>query len=77
MKMNITNTTIFCTTFVAEMKKTVLCIILLLGCNSLRAQVVINELMQSNVDCIMDDLDDFPDSWVELYNTGDKVVDLS
>ena len=48
------------------MKKTVLCIILLLGCNSLRAQVVINELMQSNVDCIMDDLDDFPDSWVEL-----------
>lgn len=77
MKMNITNTTIFCTTFVAEMKKTVLCIILLLGCNSLRAQVVINELMQSNVDCIMDDLDDFPDSWVELYNTGDKAVDLS
>ena len=24
--------------------------------------LVINELMQSNIDCIMDDLNDFPDS---------------
>lgn len=40
------------------------------------AQLVINELMQSNVDCIMDDLNDFPDSWVELYNAGDTIVDL-
>ena len=31
------------------------------------AQLVINELMQSNVECIMDDLNEFPDSWVELY----------
>jgi len=30
--------------------------------------LVINEVMQSNIDCIMDDLNDFPDSWVELYN---------
>ena len=50
---------------------------LLLGWQTVEAQVVINELMQSNVDCIMDDLDDFPDSWVELYNTGDKAIDLS
>ena len=76
MIINITNTR-FCTAFIAEMKRTVFLIILLLGCYSLRAQVVINELMQSNVDCIMDDLDDFPDSWVELYNTGDKAIDLS
>ena len=76
MIINITNTR-FYTAFIAEMKRTVFLIILLLGCYSLRAQVVINELMQSNVDCIMDDLDDFPDSWVELYNTGDKAIDLS
>lgn len=42
-----------------------------------QAQLVINELMQSNIDCIMDDLNDFPDSWVELYNSGDAAVNLS
>lgn len=40
------------------------------------AQLVINELMQSNIDCIMDDLNDFPDSWVELYNSGTSAVNL-
>jgi len=38
--------------------------------------LVINELMQSNVDCIMDDLNDFPDSWVELYNPTDAAINL-
>lgn len=51
--------------------------IALLSCSAPRAQVVINELMQSNVDCIMDDLNDFPDSWVEIYNTGSTAVNLS
>ncbi len=37
---------------------------------------MINELMQSNVDCVMDDLNDFPDSWVELYNAGQSDVVL-
>ncbi len=41
------------------------------------AQLVINELMQSNIDCVMDDLNDFPDSWVELYNSGTGSVNLS
>ena len=41
------------------------------------AQVVINELMQSNIDCVMDDLNEFPDSWVELYNAGTTAVNLS
>lgn len=41
------------------------------------SQIVINEIMQSNIDCIMDDLNDFPDSWVELYNSGSSAVDLS
>ncbi len=43
---------------------------------SSHAQVVINELMQSNIDCIMDDLNEFPDSWVELYNSGTEPVNL-
>lgn len=40
------------------------------------AQLIINEIMQSNIDCIMDDLNEFPDSWVELYNSGAETVDL-
>ncbi len=38
--------------------------------------LIINELMQSNIDCIMDDLNDFPDSWVELYNPTDASINL-
>ena len=57
-------------------KKLTLFIAFLLGIQTIRAQLVINELMQSNIDCIMDDLDEFPDSWVELYNTGSEVVNL-
>ena len=41
------------------------------------AQIVINELMQSNIDCIMDDLNEFPDSWVELYNAGQSSVNIA
>ncbi|MCR4583633.1 MAG: CotH kinase family protein [Prevotella sp.] len=37
---------------------------------------MINELMQSNVECVIDDLNEFPDSWVELYNAGDEAVNL-
>ena len=35
----------------------------------------INEVMQSNVDYLIVDKD-FPDSWVELYNTSNAAVDL-
>ena len=46
-------------------------------CNYVNAQtLLINELMQSNIDCIMDDLNDFPDSWVELYNPTDVAINL-
>ena len=38
--------------------------------------LVINEVMQSNVDCIMDDIKEFPDSWVELYNPTDAAINL-
>ena len=40
-------------------------------------QLVINEIMQSNIDCIMDDIHEFPDSWVELYNAGSNAERLS
>lgn len=41
-----------------------------------KAQVIINEIMQSNIDCVMDNLNEFPDSWVELYNAGSTTVNL-
>ena len=41
------------------------------------AQLVINEIMQSNIDCVMDDINEFPDSWVELYNGGTTAVNLT
>ena len=40
------------------------------GIPAASAHLVINEIMQSNIDCIIDDLNEFPDSWVELYNPG-------
>lgn len=65
-------------------KKSVIGILVLLTTNHLTAtaddqttgKLVINELMQSNIDCIMDDLHEFPDSWVELYNNSDEAIDL-
>ncbi|GHT73094.1 hypothetical protein AGMMS50262_03610 [Bacteroidia bacterium] len=52
---------------------------LLLGIFSafpLSAKIWINELMQSNIDLVRDDLQEFPDSWVELYNDSDQAVDI-
>lgn len=40
------------------------------------AQVVINELMQSNIDLVMDDQNEFPDSWVEIYNGSGQAIQL-
>ena len=50
--------------------------LLLLASGSARAQLVINEIMQSNVDCLMQD-NQYPDSWVELYNAGSATEKLS
>ncbi|MCH5308216.1 MAG: CotH kinase family protein [Prevotella sp.] len=50
--------------------------IMMLVVQTISPQIVINELMQSNIDCIMDDLNEFPDSWVELRNTGSIAVSL-
>lgn len=39
-------------------------------------EIRINEIMQSNVHGLMVE-SDFPDSWIELYNPGNKQADLS
>ena len=39
------------------------------------ASLCINEIMQSNIDCLMIE-HDFPDSWVELYNPTDDDIAL-
>ena len=48
-------------------------------CTTLKAQaqLIINELMQSNIDCIMDDINEFPDSWVEIYNSSSAAINLN
>jgi len=43
---------------------------------SLSAKVWINELMQSNINVVTDDLHEFPDSWIELYNDADQAVNI-
>lgn len=43
----------------------------------MHAQLIINEIMQSNIDCTMDDINEFPDSWVELYNPTTKAIMLN
>ena len=63
------------------MKQNLLLLFALCGISYAHAQdnnkgLVINEIMQSNVETIMDDIHEFPDSWVELYNAGDAAVNL-
>ncbi len=41
-----------------------------------KCQLCFNEVMQSNVDCVLDDLNEFPDSWVELYNSNNDTIKL-
>ena len=58
------------------MRQLLLLLTAFLGENLSAQTLQINELMQSNIDCIMDDLNDFPDSWVELYNPSVTAVNL-
>ena len=67
-----------------QLRNSFLCILVLLTTTFLTtnadaqttSKLVINELMQSNIDCIMDDLHEFPDSGVELYNNSDESINL-
>ncbi len=46
--------------------------------HSVHAQsLLINEVMHSNIDGIMDDLNEFPDSWVEIYNADSIEIDIT
>ena len=40
------------------------------------AKIWINELMQSNIDVVRDDLQEFPDSWIELFNDSDQTINI-
>ncbi len=46
-----------------------------LGSNE-SGHLVINEIMQSNIDQLMEE-HDFPDSWVELYNPSGSAINIS
>lgn len=60
-----------------KMKRIYFILTILATALSTQAQnLVINELMQSNIECIMDDMKEFPDSWVELYNPTDAAINL-
>ncbi len=48
----------------------------LTDCYSLRAQVVVNEVMSSNTRTIRDEDGETPD-WIELFNAGPEAVDLT
>ena len=64
------------TTILNNMKQLFL-LLTTLCCGSMNAQtLVINEIMQSNIECTMDDIKEFPDSWVELYNPTDAAINL-
>lgn len=56
--------------------KRLLLILSVLTSLQVHAQLIINELMQSNIDCLLDGTNNFPDSWVELYNPTDQSIDL-
>lgn len=59
------------------MKSTILALALAATASASHAQssIVINEVMQSNIDYLMVD-NDFPDSWVELYNPTSRNVNV-
>lgn len=63
------------------MKQNLLLLFALCGISYTHAQdnkgLIINEIMQSNVETYKyDDLNEIPDSWVELYNNSDEAVNL-
>ena len=53
----------------------ILAVLFLLTVQTSFPQIAINEIMQSNVNCLFVD-NEFPNSWVELYNNSDATVAL-
>lgn len=60
----------------SRLRKILLLALLMMAIPS-HGQLRITEIMQSNIDCLMDELNDFPDSWVELYNPDQGAAMLS
>ena len=61
---------------ITNMKLLTLFVATLLSGSASAQTLQINEIMQSNVETIMDDIKEFPDSWVELYNPTDAAINL-
>lgn len=51
-------------------------LILTLFTGQLQANVTITEVMQSNFGGVLDYYNEYPDSWVEVHNSGTKAIDL-
>ena len=50
--------------------------VFILSTTVIKSQLFINEVMPSNVSVRIDDLYDFPDSWIELYNSGTETINI-
>ncbi|MDO5575836.1 MAG: chitobiase/beta-hexosaminidase C-terminal domain-containing protein, partial [Fibrobacter sp.] len=50
---------------------------LIVFCAFGESEILINEIMPSNIDVIMDDINEFPDSWIELYNQSGSSVNIN
>ena len=50
--------------------------VFILSTTFIKSQLFINEVMPSNVSVRIDDLYDFPDSWIELYNSGTETINI-
>lgn len=57
-------------------RKRIWVFLLTLVAGQLQAGIHITEIMQSNFGGVIDYYNEFPDSWVELYNSGDEDIDL-
>lgn len=41
------------------------------------AQIILNEISSSNLDCVMDERNNYPAGWIELHNTTSETINLS
>ena len=58
------------------MRKLIIAIFCLLTCTA-QAALRINEVMQCNINGVMDDLNEYADGWVELFNDGAEPLNLN
>ncbi len=59
-----------------HLRNVIVCFFIIFTTCNIRAQILFNEVMQSNVQCIIDETNNYPDGWIELYNTSDQELDL-